>query len=196
MASLTIPHSFTSGTTIESAKVNANFSAIATYLNTTKLTGTDNIQDSSIGSRQVDLTCGAQSLSSDQTIAGPIAGGTADILSANITPAVASYAFVFFTVDLLLEHTSTTLDVNASAKLRVDGADEASGASAVLDGQWTDMNNASHNIRATVSQHYRTPLTAASHTILVRVTNGSTGPNPGVTIKAYNTKLIWFLIAQ
>lgn len=47
MPSLSIPNSFSAGTLIQSAQVNANFNAVATLLNTTKLDD-DNIQNAGI----------------------------------------------------------------------------------------------------------------------------------------------------
>ena len=43
MATLVIPNTFVDGTTMKSAELNANFNAIATFINTTKLTD-DNFQ--------------------------------------------------------------------------------------------------------------------------------------------------------
>lgn len=47
MATLTIPNSFTANTTARSAEVNANFTAVATFLNSTKIND-DNIQAAGI----------------------------------------------------------------------------------------------------------------------------------------------------
>lgn len=80
MPTLTIPNSFTPNTTAVSADVNANFNAIATFLNSTKLDG-DNIQADAI-----DKTLLASDVADGTTIE-QAAGGELKIKDSGVSTA-------------------------------------------------------------------------------------------------------------
>lgn len=98
MATLTIPNSFIAATVILSAEVNANFNAVATFLNTTKI-NFDNIQDSGVTTVKIadgaittvkilDANVTTDKIADSNVTTAKIADGnvtTAKILDANVT---------------------------------------------------------------------------------------------------------------
>lgn len=87
MPSLTIPNTFSAGTLIQSAQVNANFTAIASLLNTTKLDST-NIQLNgltrnrlALGTANYVLINGADGNMSEEAQLSLTRGGTGASLS-------------------------------------------------------------------------------------------------------------------
>lgn len=118
-----------------------------------------------------------------------LTGSYSDITGATVTftPDVACYALVTAVFDLEIDNTNA-IQV-ATGTLTVDGS--AQTRTAVL----AQNTNSGSNItpRATVTQVYRVPLTAASHTLKLQAMRTASG---SATCYSANTNFLYQLVAQ
>lgn len=130
----------------------------------------------------------ARSVGGDGTIAAPGGGWTNFGPTATFTPAAAAIAIVEAVFLFEVAPVAGVSNGQLQGRLAVDGVGQAEYAELFCD-------RSDNKARATVSQIYRIPLTAASHSLRLQH-NYVSGANNGGKFNISNTGFSWWLLAQ